>query len=451
MKGYYSIKLNKGRVRFFLYDTVMLLFSIAAAYFIRYAVQGTDISKIPLEKTLIYFAALFPQMAVLFYITGIYERYGIASFTKLAIKGLVSIAVLGMINGLIFYIYQTLYIGRLIFFLQLVIFAFMVCLGRYLALTRINKKKSQFYLFLVNLTPEEKEYYLEELHQNKDFQFLEFDFERRDQLEAFLKILDEHAMVAISSQCPHINNNLDLFITLKFNKFHVYDIETFYTNVTGKIPYNSPSKVWNLISEREFFMGISSYYNLKRLIDLVLSAFLLILLSPLFLVLSPLIKFTSKGPVFFVQERLGWNKKPFKLIKFRTMKDNAEKDTGPKWSSDKDSRITPIGKFLRKTRLDELPQLINVLKGEMSFVGNRPIRQHFADILTEKIPHYDLRFMIKPGLTGWSQVKHDYAGSVEGQMEKFKYELFYIKHMSFVFDMIILLKTVKTVTSMNGN
>jgi lipopolysaccharide/colanic/teichoic acid biosynthesis glycosyltransferase len=302
----------------------------------------------------------------------------------------------------------------------------------------------------VNLTPAEKETFLSELREIDDLEFIQFDFSERSELEAFLNILDEHAILAISSQCPVINRNIDMFIALKFNKYNVYDIGTFYTNMTGKIPYDSTAKVWNLISENEFFMGINSYYKLKRVIDLALSAVCLVLSAPFFILLVPLITLTSRGPVFFVQERLGWNKKPFKLIKFRTMQQNAEKDTGPKWATENDPRITRLGKIMRKTRLDELPQLINVLKGDMSIVGNRPIRKHFAEILAKQIPHYDLRFIIKPGLTGWSQVKYDYAGSVEGQMEKFKFELFYIKNMSFLFDMIIILKTVKTVFGLDG-
>jgi lipopolysaccharide/colanic/teichoic acid biosynthesis glycosyltransferase len=147
---------------------------------------------------------------------------------------------------------------------------------------------------------------------------------------------------------------------------------------------------------------------------------------------------------------LGWYKKPFKLIKFRTMIVDAEKETGPRWASKGDSRITKFGKFLRHTRLDELPQLINVLKGDMSLIGNRPIREYFADMLRKEIPFYDLRFFIKPGLTGWSQVKMGYINTIEQQMEKFKFELYYIKNMSFIFDFIILLKTVKTVINFKG-
>jgi lipopolysaccharide/colanic/teichoic acid biosynthesis glycosyltransferase len=149
--------------------------------------------------------------------------------------------------------------------------------------------------------------------------------------------------------------------------------------------------------------------------------------------------------VLFKQERLGENLKPFTLMKFRTMVVDAEKECGPVWSSECDPRVTKVGKVLRKTRLDEIPQLINVLKGDMSFVGPRPIRKHFADMLAEKIPYYRMRFLVKPGVTGWAQVKHDYAGSEEGQAEKLEYDLFYIQNQSLLFDLYIFLKTIQTI------
>ena len=129
---------------------------------------------------------------------------------------------------------------------------------------------------------------------------------------------------------------------------------------------------------------------------------------------------------------------------------DAEKKSGPVWSSENDARMTQVGKVLRKTRLDELPQLWNILKGEMSFVGPRPIRAHFADQLREKIPFYDIRFSVKPGLSGWAQVNYDYAGSEEGQMEKFQYELFYIENMSLFLDLFIVIKTIQRICRAEG-
>jgi lipopolysaccharide/colanic/teichoic acid biosynthesis glycosyltransferase len=144
------------------------------------------------------------------------------------------------------------------------------------------------------------------------------------------------------------------------------------------------------------------------------------------------------------------NRGPFRLFKFRTMIDNAEKVTGPMWAKKDDPRITPIGKFFRKTRIDELPQFFNVLGGDMSFIGPRPIRKFFADKLSKEFPYYFLRFYVKPGLTGWAQVSGDYGDTVEGQLKKLEYELFYIHEYSLLLDGVIFLKTVQRVLGAKG-
>ena len=236
-----------------------------------------------------------------------------------------------------------------------------------------------------------------------------------------------------------------LFLDMKFKGIEIFDFPTFYRMLTSKVPVLHVSDAWMLFSHQEKSFQPAIYLKLKRLLDVFLSLMGLIVSGPLLLIIAFAIKKTSKGPVFFRQERLGMNERPFTLLKFRTMVDEAEKETGPKWSSADDPRITRVGRFLRKTRLDELPQLINVLKGHISMVGPRPIRKHFADRLAEKFPFYRLRFSVKPGITGWAQVNGDYAGSDEGQLEKLEYELFYIQNQSIFLDLFILLKTVQTV------
>ncbi len=158
-----------------------------------------------------------------------------------------------------------------------------------------------------------------------------------------------------------------------------------------------------------------------------------------------LIKLDSRGPVIFSQDRVGKSRKKYRVHKFRSMMDNAEKETGPVWAVDDDARVTRVGRVIRKLRIDELPQLWNVLKGEMSFVGPRPERNHFVKQLEEIIPFYGVRFSVKPGVTGWAQVCYGYGASVEDAVEKLNYELFYIKNMSIYMDLMIVLKTVKTV------
>lgn len=239
-------------------------------------------------------------------------------------------------------------------------------------------------------------------------------------------------------------------LDLRFKGMEVYDYPTFYSNLTGKIPVAKTKAVWLLFSLQEKSFRPFFYEKTKRIYDILIASAGFLLAAPLFTLIIISIKFTSKGPVFFRQERLGLEEKPFSLIKFRTMVDDAEKLTGPKWSSKDDPRITNVGKFLRKTRLDELPQLINIISGEMSFVGPRPIRKHFADILAEKFPFYRLRFLVKPGVTGWAQVNGDYAGSDAGQLQKLEYELFYIKNQSFFLDFYTIIKTFRTIIFSRG-
>jgi exopolysaccharide biosynthesis polyprenyl glycosylphosphotransferase len=238
-------------------------------------------------------------------------------------------------------------------------------------------------------------------------------------------------------------------LSLHLNGLVVRDLPSFYGELIGKIPADSIDTRWVLESiDNNHNSGIA--YNTERVFEFTLASLLLILTFPLFILIALAIKIDSPGPVIFKQERLGLHKEPFVVYKFRTMVENAEAETGPIWAEEEDSRVTRVGRFLRKTRLDELPQLINILKGEMSFVGFRPIRQHFADMLADIIPFYSLRFSIKPGLTGWPQVQHDYSGSVEGQKEKFEYELFYLVNRSPFLDLFIFLKTIQVVIFERG-
>jgi lipopolysaccharide/colanic/teichoic acid biosynthesis glycosyltransferase len=189
--------------------------------------------------------------------------------------------------------------------------------------------------------------------------------------------------------------------------------------------------------------------RLKRAMDLVL----VLLSAPLAVILMGLaalaIKMSSRRPVFFIQERLGKNGRPFPCYKLRTMVEGAEEGT-PQWATEGDPRVTRVGRFLRRSRLDEVPQLYNVWRGEMSFVGVRPIREHFARILAEKEPHYHLRFLARPGLTGWDQVHNSYPCTLEGQLRKFRFDLYYLKNASFWLDLRILGKTIMVVLGRNG-
>jgi exopolysaccharide biosynthesis polyprenyl glycosylphosphotransferase len=188
----------------------------------------------------------------------------------------------------------------------------------------------------------------------------------------------------------------------------------------------------------------------KRALDVAAAVSGLVLSLPLSLLAALLIKLTSRGPVFFCQERTGEDGAPFKLIKFRTMRVDAEKESGPVWAQKNDVRVTPIGRFLRLSRIDEIPQFLNILAGQMSFVGPRPERPHFVEQLKQSVPFYPLRHTVKPGLTGWAQVRHPYGASIEDAQEKLRYDLYYIKNMSLLFDVSIMLRTISVILRGSG-
>jgi exopolysaccharide biosynthesis polyprenyl glycosylphosphotransferase len=189
----------------------------------------------------------------------------------------------------------------------------------------------------------------------------------------------------------------------------------------------------------------------KQITSFLVSAVLFVIFFPLFPLIALLIKLDSKGPVFHRQERVGQDGRTFALWKFRSMYQDAETKTGPVWSAKEDKRVTRVGKYLRRTRLDELPQLYNILRGDMNLVGPRPERPHFVQQLSEIVPFYNLRHVVKPGVTGWAQIKYRYGNSVEDAIEKLQYDLFYIKNLSWLLDLIIIFDTAKTVLVRKGS
>lgn len=190
--------------------------------------------------------------------------------------------------------------------------------------------------------------------------------------------------------------------------------------------------------------------QIKRIFDIVVSLIVLVPFFPIWVMVGLIVKLTDPGPAVYSQERIGQNGKPFVMYKFRSMYTDAEAKSGPAWATENDPRITPWGRFMRKTRLDEVPQMWNVLKGEMSFVGPRPERQHFIDKLTLEIPWYIKRLKMKPGVTGWAQVKHKYDETIEDVKTKVMYDLYYFENMSLLLDIKIIFQTVMVVFTGKG-
>ena len=229
----------------------------------------------------------------------------------------------------------------------------------------------------------------------------------------------------------------------RYNGIQIMDATTLYELAQGKLMLESITPSGFIFASG--FRSGTIFSFCKRATDIILSCSGLLLTLPFFPLIALAIKLDSSGPVFFRQERVGYKEKRFVLCKFRTMGQDAEKGTGAVWAEKNDPRVTRLGRFFRKSRIDEIPQLFNVLKGEMSFIGPRPERPEFVEKLNLIIPYYSNRHFIKPGLTGWAQVRYSYGSSIEDTVEKLRYDLYYIKNVSPFLDTLIILETIKVV------
>jgi sugar transferase (PEP-CTERM system associated) len=237
-------------------------------------------------------------------------------------------------------------------------------------------------------------------------------------------------------------------LELRMQGVKIEEATSWLEKISGKIEVENLYPSWLVFGEG--FRRSTAFILVRRAVSIVISLIGLILTLPLIPLIMLAIRLDSKGPVFYTQTRVGKAGRVFKVVKFRTMRQDAEAASGPKWAGDNDPRVTRVGKFLRSSRLDEIPQLWCVLKGDMAFVGPRPERPEFIEWLSKEIPYYGVRHMVRPGLTGWAQVKYKYGSTVEDSREKLQYDLFYIKNASIGLDLLIMFLTVKTVLLRRG-
>ena len=235
----------------------------------------------------------------------------------------------------------------------------------------------------------------------------------------------------------------------KMQGLKVEDMRSLYERYTARIPVDFIEDTWLLLEDGFNFNANSTMRRGKRMFDVVFSLSLLILTLPVLLISALCIRLESRGPVFYTQKRVGLGSQEFTVYKLRSMRSDAEQH-GAVWAAEKDPRVTRVGRFIRKTRIDELPQLVNVLKGDMSVIGPRPERMEFVRQLEEKLPYYSVRHTIKPGITGWAQVCYPYGASVEDARYKLEYDLYYIKNLSFLLEAKIILKTIGVVIIPSG-
>lgn len=344
--------------------------------------------------------------------------------------------------------------GRSVFVLNILIVALPFYVWRFLIFHRILMQIPPKSIFLIG-TPEEKALLGSLLQKRLDYKiavFTEFGKNISDLSPADLGLAIENAtqgnsvdLVVMNIDALRTKDIQAVLLRVRMRGIPIIDLSLFFEETMKKIPLSHITQ--HRFFRNDEFPGVKKDFSekLKRSMDVILSFILILASLPLSFLTAALIKLTSRGPVFFFQERLGRGENPYRLWKFRTMVPGAE-TAGPQWADEADARITRVGRFLRKIRLDELPQLVNVLKGEMSLVGPRPEREYFVRQLSAQIPFYKLRFYVKPGITGWAQINYRYGSSVEDATEKLMYDLFYIKNRSIWLDFKILIKTLRVIS-----
>lgn len=444
-------------------DLAIVLFAILISYLFRVTIyEGASLSEFWRRLNWLIPAGVLVHL-VSFYIFELYSIKSQSHNVHLLLRILLSVAFATGCIALLSYVFPTHKIGRVIIMTHVIVLVNMIYLWRKIF---IRLTKSKYYdnnLMFIDIKPNSSKV----VDEFQKFSVTGYNLigmvsyagenpghfvlngDRYPNLYTIIKekLIDTVVFSENPKLYPMLNNQL---IDLKFNGVEIFDFPTFYQIIYQKLPVMNIKGSYFLFSNQDKTFQPYVYLEIKRVFDFILALLGLVLSFPLLVFAAFAIKSTSKGSIFFKQERLGQNEQPFRLIKLRTMIDDAEKDCGPKWSYRDDPRITKVGKFLRKTHIDEIPQLINIIRGEMSFVGPRPIRKHFAGMLAKDFPYYRLRFSVKPGLTGWAQVKGNYAGSIDGQLEKFEYELFYIQNRSIFFDLFVILKTIQTVIFRSG-
>jgi len=400
------------------------------------------------------FTLIYALSIIVFYIIGLYDIHIAQNNLSFFLTLIRAIFINAAISIAFFYFVPFFGISpKTNLFLSLLLFALFFVLWRQAYNHFIKNSYLQNNVMVVGQSQETKEL-IDYIKSNPQLGFRIKKIVEADEIKLLRDLIEiiiqDKIQFILTTVSPHKDKNLvrNLYQCIPL-KVTVSELPSFYERITGKVPVSAIEEVWfleNLMTEQKTF-----FTGLKRVLDIFIS----LILGIFALILTPFIalvvKLSGPGPVFYYQKRVGQDNKIFEIIKFRTMIDNAEKD-GAQWCKEKDNRITWSGKFLRKTRLDELPQLYNILKGEMSFVGPRPERPEFAfsaEILAQ-IPFYQIRHSIKPGLTGWAQIKYPYGASIKDTLQKLQYDLYYIKNRSLPLEIAIILKTIKIILSGGG-
>ncbi|WP_300357454.1 exopolysaccharide biosynthesis polyprenyl glycosylphosphotransferase [Fusobacterium sp.] len=286
---------------------------------------------------------------------------------------------------------------------------------------------------------------LSSLIRKKEYEFINID--DLEKIETFVK--ENRISYVILAKLHLSEEEINTILKIRMNGVEVKSYFDYMQEETYKIDVELINNEWLLYGYGFRILHSPIHNRIKRIFDISMAVFIGILTLPIMIISAIIVRLESPGPIIYSQARVGEHNVEFNVHKFRSMRNDAEKD-GAKWAMKNDPRVTKFGNFMRKTRIDELPQLLNVLKGEMSFIGPRPERMVFIKDLEKVIPYYNLRHLVKPGLTGWAQVMYPYGASVEDAKRKLEYDLYYIKHHSISLDIAIMFMTLKTVVFGKG-
>ena len=448
-------------ILFVIGEGVLIYLSVVLAAFLRFGdLQHSLFSTDLLSKALVIMAVFQTSL----YFNELYNLQVTDTYLELGLRLTKAVGVASISLAIIYYSLPSLLVGRGIFFISLAFLVLLVVSWRF-AYNWVLKRKMFAERILLLGSGKLSQKIIDEVNGHRDTGYeiagvistnsspnlpLSKDipiFKLNKDLCEFAR--SKHTQKIVVSMTDRRGRlPVQELLRCKMQGITVLEGESFYEGLAGKILVENINPSWFIYSDG--FRKSRLTRQSKRTGDLALASLGLLLSLPLILIAALAIKLDSEGPVFYRQERLGENGLPYILYKFRSMIQDAEAECGPTWTQGDDCRVTRVGKVIRKFRLDEIPQMWNVLTGDMSFIGPRPERPEFVKELEQIIPYYSERHTTKPGITGWAQVSYGYGASAVDALEKLKYDLFYIKNMSTLMDLMIVFRTVKIVLKKSG-
>jgi len=412
-------------------DLVLLAIAFSLATNVRLGMVPNFLSIEYVGLNLVIISSLF--------LGGAYTSSGIASRPKLPLNTFFIVIVAALPSLLLLYLlgpeYFTGILGRGVLPFALLAFGIAAVLSRYVINHLLHNPKTTKILLLGQANDRER------LHEALTSSNISNEVSYTNQLDERSPAAGQLSAIVIAPDHLPDAKEQQRLIDYRLTGIPIFSLSDFFESYLFLVPVNEINNDWFIRAEGFTMLHSSVATRVKRVFDITVAIVLILSSIPIMSVAALAIGLSSKGPILFRQTRVGMQNKPFTVFKFRTMKVDAEHE-GAQWASNNDPRILPIGHFLRATRIDELPQCWNILKGDMSVVGPRPERPEFTSELAEQIPYYDLRHIIKPGLTGWAQVSYPYGASIEDALKKLQYDLYYIKNHSLLLDLNILLRTV---------